>query len=148
MDNSVEVLAGVIQLAVTPVFLLVGIAGFLNVMSGRLGRIVDRARVVEGRLAQELKEPALSRSRKELRTLWRRVRLINWSIGMCTAAGLLVCSVAVGLFVGGFWQLYIAKLLVVLFILALCLLIVAMILLLKEVQLATRVLKPEGEHPR
>ena len=42
-------LAMIIQLSVAPVFLLAGIAGFLNVMSGRLGRIVDRARVVEQR---------------------------------------------------------------------------------------------------
>ena len=39
-------LAQIISLAVAPVFLLAGIAGFLNVMSGRLGRIIDRARVV------------------------------------------------------------------------------------------------------
>ena len=45
--DSVADLAGVIQLAVAPVFLLAGIAGFLSVMSGRLGRVVDRARVVQ-----------------------------------------------------------------------------------------------------
>lgn len=37
-------IAHVIELAVAPVFLLAGIAGFLNIMSGRLGRIVDRSR--------------------------------------------------------------------------------------------------------
>jgi hypothetical protein len=140
-------LATVIQLAVTPVFLLAGIAGFLNVMSGRLGRIVDRARIVELRLATVQDEPRLSMMRMELRTLWRRVKIINWSIGMCTASGLLVCTVVVGLFVGDFWGLNIASPVVVLFILALLLLIVALILLLKEVQLATRLLHPGREFP-
>jgi hypothetical protein len=140
-------LASVIQLAVAPVFLLAGIAGFLNVMSGRLGRIVDRARIVELRLPSVSEEPRLSLMRKELRTLWRRVTIINWSIGMCTASGLLVCAVVVGLFIGDFWGLQVAGPVVVLFILAMLLLIIALLLFLKEVQLATRVLHPGREFP-
>jgi len=38
-----------IQLALTPVFLLTGIAGILNVMAGRLSRIIDRGRQLTGR---------------------------------------------------------------------------------------------------
>ena len=47
---SAEALAQVIQLAVAPVFLLAGIAGLLGVLSTRLGRIIDRARVIERRI--------------------------------------------------------------------------------------------------
>ena len=43
-------IAAVIQLAVAPVFLLAAIAGLLGVMSTRLGRIIDRARVIERRI--------------------------------------------------------------------------------------------------
>jgi hypothetical protein len=140
-------LASVIQLAVTPVFLLAGIAGFLNVMTGRLGRIVDRARVLELRLLSVTEESRQAMMRNELRTLWRRVSIINWSIGLCTASGLMVCAVVVGLFIGDFWGLHVAGLVVVLFILAMLLLIVALLMLLKEVQLSTRVLMPGHEFP-
>ena len=51
MESSISDLAQVIQIVVAPVFMLTGIAGFLNVMSGRLGRIVDRARIIERRVA-------------------------------------------------------------------------------------------------
>ena len=37
MSTSVTDLAQVIQIVVAPIFMLTGIAGFLNVMSGRLG---------------------------------------------------------------------------------------------------------------
>ena len=37
-------MAHAIQLALAPVFLLTGIAGTLNVMTGRLARIIDRGR--------------------------------------------------------------------------------------------------------
>mgnify|MGYP006114010861 FL=1 len=50
MSTSVTDLAQVIQIVVAPIFMLTGIAGFLNVMSGRLGRIVDRARIMERRV--------------------------------------------------------------------------------------------------
>lgn len=140
-------LAMIIQLSVAPVFLLAGIAGFLNVMSGRLGRIVDRARVVEVRESQ-LSDPKLRAiAHRELIVLWRRVSIINWSIGFCTAAGLLVCSLIVSLFVGGFWQLNIVGWIVGFYVLALVLLIVALTYFLKEVQLATRTLRIGRELP-
>ena len=50
-DGNISDLAQAIQLALTPVFLLTGIAGMLNVMTGRLSRIIDRGRhVAEGDL--------------------------------------------------------------------------------------------------
>lgn len=39
-------IASAIQLALTPAFLLTGIAGLLNVMAGRLARVIDRGRAV------------------------------------------------------------------------------------------------------
>lgn len=140
-------LAVIIELAVAPVFLLAGVAGFLNVMSGRLGRIVDRARVVEVRESR-LSDPKLrSIAHRELVVLWRRVNIINWSIGFCTASGLLVCTLIVSLFIGGFWGFNIGSLIVGFFVLALLLLIVALTYFLKEVQLATRTLRIGKELP-
>ena len=145
MDDSLTALASIIQIAVAPVFLLAGIAGFLNVMSGRLGRIVDRARVVERRVTTLNDAARIERASRELRTLWR-VHIINWSIGMCTASALMVCIVVVGLFVGDFWSLHIETFVVVTFVLAMLLLIAALLLLIKEVQLATRVLVAGQEY--
>lgn len=52
--------ARAIQLALTPVFLLTGIAGLLNVMTGRLSRIIDRGRFLtespEGRITRPPQE--------------------------------------------------------------------------------------------
>jgi len=140
LDDSITSLAGIIQIAVAPVFLLAGIAGFLNVMSGRLGRIVDRARVVERRVKVIADDARLELASRELLTLWRRVRIINWSIGMCTASGLMVCIVVVGLFLGDFWSMDIGTFVVVTFVLAMLLLIISLLLFIREVQLATHVL--------
>ena len=144
---TVTDLAMIIELAVAPVFLLAGVAGFLNVMSGRLGRIVDRARVVEVRESRLSDSKQRAIAHKELVVLWRRVNIINWSIGFCTAAGLLICTLIVSLFVGGFWRLNIGGLIVGFFVLALVLLIIALTYFLKEVQLAIRTLRMGKELP-
>lgn len=141
MESNISDIAQVIQIVVAPVFMLTGISGFLNVMSGRLGRIVDRARIMERRI-NVLKNPeALAMSEKELRNLWRRIKLINWSIGLCTASALFICAVVVGLFVGDFWRTDFDIYIVTLFVIALLLLILALLMFLKEVQLATRTLQ-------
>ena len=46
-DMTISPIAHVIQLSVAPVFLLSGIGAILAVMTSRLGRIIDRARVRE-----------------------------------------------------------------------------------------------------
>lgn len=143
MESSISDLAGIIQIAVAPVFLLAGIAGFLNVMSGRLGRIVDRGRVLEN-IIKDLEEgPEKSLTRTEFETLRRRSKLINWSIAMCTTSGLMVCTVVVSIFIGDYWNFEIASLIISLFVLAMIWLILALMLFLVEVQLATNnMLKP------
>lgn len=47
-ESGLTEIAHVIQLAVAPVFLLTGVAGILSVLTNRLARIIDRARVLEG----------------------------------------------------------------------------------------------------
>ena len=146
MENSINDLAHIIQIVVAPVFMLTGIAGFLNVMSGRLGRIVDRARIMERKVSTIKNPEFLALSEAELKNLWRRITLINRSIGMCTASALFVCSVVISLFLGDFWNFDLSQVIVGMFIIALLLLIFALLLFLKEVQLAARTLQMGKEY--
>ncbi|WP_317932948.1 DUF2721 domain-containing protein [Halioxenophilus sp. WMMB6] len=136
--NHLSDLARLIQLAVAPVFLLTGIAGFLNVMTGRLGRIVDRHRVLQRRIFALSDEAILEQTNKELMVLKRRIRLINLAVGLCTISGLQVCILVVTLFVGNYWQVRVDGGIVLFFVLAMLALIMALLLFLKETQLATR----------
>lgn len=142
---SITDLSHLIQLAVAPVFLLAGIAGFLNVMSGRLGRIVDRSRVVEQRVITVTNEIFSTRIHKELNALRRRMTLINWSIGFCTISALLVCLLVVTLFVGSYWSVNVGIIIAVFFVLAMFALIAALLLFIKETLLATKALRGSSE---
>ncbi|MFS1702495.1 DUF2721 domain-containing protein [Aestuariibacter sp. GS-14] len=141
METLIPSLSTLIEIAVAPVFLLAGIAGFLNVMSGRLGRITDRVRAAEKDIVKLTAEQESSRLKTEIILLWRRVRLINWAIGFCTASAFMVCSVIMSLFAGELWQIKLNLLVITLFILAMLLLICALLLFLLEVKLATATIR-------
>lgn len=146
MDSSITALAEIIQIAVAPVFLLAGIAGFLNVMSGRLGRIVDRGRVLENKIISLAEGELKNFTKSEYETLRHRSKLINWSIAMCTTSGLMVCIVVVSLFIGDYWDLNITFLIISLFVLAMIWLVLALLLFLFEVQLATNNMLKKSEN--
>jgi len=128
-------IAHVIQLSVAPVFLLTGIGAMLSVLSQRIGRVVDRARLLEDRLAKADKDGAAA-LHVELGRLARRARLINWSITLCTSCALFVCTVIVLLFVGAFLDLNFSVACGWLFIASMIILIIALLIFLKEIRLA------------
>ena len=141
MDTLITPLSELIKIAVAPVFLLAGIAGFLNVMSGRLGRISDRVRVAERNIQTFADAERIQKNKREIIMLWRRVGVINWAIGLCVTAGLLVCSVIVTLFSGELWRINLDTLVITLFILAMASLISALLVFLVEVRLATQTIE-------
>ena len=65
----------VIQLAIAPVFLLAAVGTILTALTNRLGRAVDRRRVVEERL-DGLPEDKAAIARLELDALGRRIKAI------------------------------------------------------------------------
>lgn len=136
--NAIETIAGVIQLAVAPVFLLAGIAGMLNVLSIRLGRVVDRARIVEGRLVSEQHTEHVARLQSEVEALWKRIRLVNWSLRMFVCAALLVCLVIVTLFFGELQSYDLSIPIATLFISTMLFMIVGLVLFLFEVSISTQ----------
>jgi hypothetical protein len=135
--SSIEAVAQVIQLAVAPVFLLAGIAGLLGVLSTRLARIIDRARVIERRIPRAKREEQRTLLRRETKVLWRRIAMINWAIRLCIAGALAICLVIVALFLGEFVPVNIAVVVAVLFVTAMVLVVAGLMFLLGEVGLST-----------
>src|SRR5690349_15644390 len=98
-ESALSTVAHTIQLSVAPVFLLTALGTFLGVLSTRLGRIVDRARVVADRLvaASATGKPRLQ---SEMNLLRRRRHLVNMAITAGVSSALLVCTIISSLFVG------------------------------------------------
>ncbi|HXY61517.1 MAG TPA: DUF2721 domain-containing protein [Nitrospirota bacterium] len=134
--GDIGVVSHVIQLAVAPVFLLSAIAAMLTVLTNRLGRIIDRARDLEDKLEHTPAE-MVAALHTELATLARRSKHINLAITLCTITALLVCTVIAILFLGNFFQFDFAIPIALFFIVAMLFLVMAFLVLLREVFIAT-----------
>ncbi len=115
----------------SPVFLLTDAGTLLNVLSGRLARIIDRARVLEQRFdaPQPTHADAIV---NELHVLERRGRLIYHAIKLSTISALLVCFVIAALFVSSMLHYSTRVVVSGLFIAAMLTSIVSLILFLQE----------------
>ena len=140
----VDVIAHNIQLAVAPVFLLAGIGSILNVLAHRLGRVIDRVRLLEAEIGG-YDPDARRRASVELRTLGRRMVAAHWATGLCTASALLVCLTVALLFVGDLIPMRGQAVIAALFVGAMALLIGGLLLFLVEVQIAMRSVRVRGE---
>ena len=143
MDNSIVSFGDVslvIQLALTPAFLLTGIAGILNVMTGRLARIIDRGRhLVERPLHVD---PSMMESYlSERNNLERRRYLASAAITGCTLSALLICLVIVVLFVKALLGIEINWVVGVLFTSSTIALVIGLGYFLREVHLATKTVR-------
>lgn len=140
--STLASIAHLIQLSVAPVFLLTGVGAILGVLTGRISRIVDRARKLEHDLPGT-PIPQHPDVHQELRRLSRRARFIYWSISLCTISALLVCTMIALLFIGHFVTTTTAGIVALLFILAMLSLILGLLCFLREVYLAVRNLRIE-----
>lgn len=133
--NQIDEIAHVIQLSIAPVFLLTGVGTLLNVLSGRLARVVDRARVLE-QLLSTSEAPHEGATVHELRILERRGKLIYLAVTLSTTSALMVCFVIASLFASSILHYRTRVIVTGLFIAAMVTLIVGLILFLREVFLA------------
>jgi len=138
--QSVEI-AHLIQVALTPIFLISAIGVTLNVLTSRLARIVDRARAMEDRL---LRSDYVQDSRDlhgQLKILARRSRWINAAITLITLSALFIALVVVMLFVNAFLRWDLAAFIAGMFILSMLTLAAALLAFLIEVRIATTTLR-------
>lgn len=112
---TVAAVADIVRLAVAPVFLLSGIAAFINVCASRLSRIVDRSRQVEPLLLASRGDEH-ERWLGELRVLDRRMSLVSWAISLSVLSAALICAVVVLLFGASLTRLDVAATIAWLFI--------------------------------
>jgi hypothetical protein len=136
-----------IQLAVAPVFLLTGVGAALNVLATRMGRIIDRARVMEEQLAHAAPDVAQDLNNR-LSVLSARATLINRALVAAVLSGILVSAVVAALFVSAVLKVDLAIPIAIAFVVALLSLATALIYFLREVFLATESLRFGGVRKR
>ena len=133
-DNVTDV-ARLIQLAVAPVFLLTAVGTIIGVLTTRLGRAVDRSRLLEDRLRQ-MQPEGQKAVREELNLLSHRTRLVYGAIVLAVICALFVGLLIAVAFVDAFISIDLSKFIGLLFIGAMLSFILCLLVFLREIFLA------------
>lgn len=132
----------ILQIAIGPVILISGVGLLLLSMTNRLGRAIDRARI----LRQELRAGASadeSRTRAQLQILWRRADRLRQAIILSSMSALLAACLIIALFVVTILGLDAGWLIACLFVGCLAALVVSLLLFLQDINQALLALKLE-----
>ncbi len=137
-------LVPVLQIAVGPVILISGVGLLLLSMTNRLGRAIDRARILRSEWFQA--EPLTQkRTVAQLQILWRRADLIRKSIILASLSLLLAACLIITLFVAVLTRWDAAGVIVCLFVGCLGSLIGSLVLFIWDVNQALAALRLELE---
>ena len=133
-------IAQTIQLALAPVFVLVAIGNIMNILSTRLGRIVDRSRHLQ-ELHPDTEGPEHDAIVREIRLVDRRIHLIGKAILRLVMSGLTIGFCVALLFVEELFDVNLQQVAGAAFFIAVLLLMSALWLFLKETREATAALR-------
>lgn len=142
---TLQQLIPVIQTSVGPVILISGIGLLLLSMTNRLGRIIDRSRL----LVEALPRVAAAEQKHltaQLSVLYQRAKLIRLVIILSTTSVLLAGLLVISLFFAALLQLESAFFVVLCFILCMAALIASLLLFLVELQMSLHALRLELIH--
>lgn len=128
-------IAQTIQLALAPVFVLVAMGNLLNILSTRLGRVVDRSRVLQMR-HMETEGPDHDEVVAEIRMIDRRIHLITRAIRLMVLCGLMIGATVAVLFLEELADLRLQRLAAGTFLVAVGLLMAGLVLFLRETQVS------------
>lgn len=138
-------IAQTIQLALAPVFVLVAIGNIMNLLSARLGRVVDRSRALQG-LHRQTSGAEHDLVVREIRIVDRRIKLIGSAIWRMVLSGLCTGVTVALLFVEEFAGWRLQPVVAFSFILAVALLMWALVLFLLETRAASEALRIPADY--
>jgi hypothetical protein len=130
--------------AVGPVILISGVGLLLLTMTNRLGRAIDRARILKRELGV-LEGPERARIQSQINILYRRARIIRASILFAVVSALLAALLVATIFVTSSMQWHVAWLLAYTFICCLGSLCLSLIAFIGDINLSLHALKLELE---
>jgi hypothetical protein len=144
VDNT----AHIVQVALTPIFLLTGVGTLLNVFNTRLARVSDHNQ----HLAELLRGDTDDTTRRWLEThctrLQRRLWALDAAVALTALAGAATCGTAFILFLGSLRDQAIASWLEISFGVALVCIVLALVAFVVDTVLAWHGLRREGPLPR
>ncbi len=140
MESHISDISRTIQLAVAPVFLLTAISTLIMALNNRLGRVIDRRRVLIEKLraVKAGQTEHVDEWQAENELISRRLHFIYLAVLFAVGGALAICLVVASAFVGALFGIDLARTVAVLFIAAMLGIIGCLSMFLREVFLAVK----------
>ena len=139
---ELEKLIPTLQVAVGPVILISGVSLLLLSMTNRLGRAIDRARLL-AEIYRKGTDEDRARAKGQMDILWQRARLIRAGIVWGAAAVLLVAVLIISLFISTLLGWETGIIIAIIFGLCMAALIMALIYFIWDINLSLQALRLE-----
>lgn len=131
--SDIHTVSEAIRDAVAPVFLLTGVGSILSVLIARLGRSIDRAR-----LLYEMPDDKKARFQAELKIIVRRTTWLRRAIALAVLAALCVSISIASIFISVETGFEMPHVVMISFIISMMSIILAFLCFLREILLASR----------
>jgi hypothetical protein len=132
----------ILQVAVGPVILISGVGLLLLSMTNRLGRVIDRSRLLAEALRKSTPE-SKPRITAQLKILSRRARLVLLAIILATLSMLLAAVLVIVLFLAAVFHIEMAVLVILVFAGCLLSLIASLVVFILDINVSLAALKLE-----
>ena len=145
--NSLNEIIPVLQVAIGPVILISGVGLLLLTMTNRLGRAIDRAR----QLAREMRERDGAQRAQvlaQVATIYRRARVIRFTITLAAVSVLLAAVLIIVLFLTALFQWQAVLLVSLVFIACMAALVASLAGFIYDIHLSLAALKLELKHAK
>ncbi|HEY1174383.1 MAG TPA: DUF2721 domain-containing protein [Verrucomicrobiae bacterium] len=131
-----------LQVAIGPVILISGVGLLLLTMTNRLGRTIDRARILakESSTTPSDKQAALH---EQVTIIYRRAKLLRLAIGLAAGSALLAGLLIISLFIGALLETNIVLIIELLFAGSLLSLISSLVVFMFDINLSLQALRLE-----
>jgi hypothetical protein len=135
-------IGSIVQLAIAPALLFVGLGSILRVLNNRLTRLTKRLRGLEERLAEPacIEGPPVDRQflEQELFDLYASRRALYRAIALAAGAALFTCLLILTIFVDDLLDIDLVEPTALLFVSAIACLVGSLLLFLREIVLSSR----------
>ncbi len=140
--ETLSQLIPLLQIATAPVILISGVGLILLSMTNRLGRAIDRSRILSTELAAAQGEERIV-IEQQIGILWKRARLIRSGIIFVSMSALNAAILVIVIFFTTLFKFEMAWLIILLFTLCMASLIASLVFLIRDINLSLSALRLE-----
>ena len=140
--TSLHEIVPVLQVAIGPVILISGVGLLLLTMTNRLGRAIDRARLLKAELSKRTEEER-EQILAQVAIIYRRARMIRLSIILAALSALLASALIITLFVTALLRWEEGFFIGLIFIACMTALFVSLVAFIYDINLSLHALKLE-----